>query len=685
MFRKITLSFVFFAAFSFAALAQKNFFKEAEKSFDLKEYYGAIDMYKKAYTKEKKAEKKAKILFKTAECYRHINQIKEAESFYSKAIKANYPDPMSYFYIGTIKKEEKLYNEAIAEFENYKKANPSDKRAEDEIKSCELAQKWVDGPTRHKVENMAMFNSKQEDFAPTFSDKKYTTLIFTSTREGSIGDGVDGTTGELHSDLFETKMDKNGKWSTPSDLGAPINSKYNEGAACVAKKGDFIVFTRCDEQKKLQVKCQLFIAKKQGPGWGEPERLPFNIDSCHLRHPSLSADGNTLYFASNMAGGFGGNDIWMCEHKGKEWGMPVNLGPSVNTAGQEGYPYIHPDGKNLYFSSNAHLGMGGLDIFKVEKDASGKFTKQPENLKYPLNSPFDDFAIVFEGSKERGYFSSNRDGGKGSDDIWSFVLPPLVFNVGGTVKSDKDKTVVPNCAVILKGSDGTLLQSKTDAAGTYSMALKPEVSYEVYTQTDKNLTTPTALLGFLASNERGKFTTVGLMESQNFQKDFTLIPVEKEIKLPAILFNVGKWDLDHPSNPKDSLEYLYKILTDNPTIIIELSAHTDSRDNDKKNLELSQKRAQSCYDYLVNEKHIAAARIKPVGYGESRLKVKDAAIAKVKTKDEKEALHQINRRVVFEIKSWEYVDPNKPNIEIPKYHPPVHGEEHDTETTDTPH
>jgi peptidoglycan-associated lipoprotein len=170
MLRKITLSLAIVAAFSFAAVAQKNFYKEAEKAFTVKEYSGAIDLYKKAYTKETKKEKKAKILFRTAECYRHINLIKEAESFYVKAIKADYPDPMSYFHVGQIKKEEKLYNDAITEFQNYKKANPADqKRAEDEIKACELAQKWVDNPTRHKVENMALFNSKQEDFSPTYS------------------------------------------------------------------------------------------------------------------------------------------------------------------------------------------------------------------------------------------------------------------------------------------------------------------------------------------------------------------------------------------------------------------------------------------------------------------------------------------------------------------------------------
>ncbi len=679
MFRKLTLAFILLTAFSTATFAQKNFFKEAEKSFDAHEYFGAIEFYKKAYVKEKKADKKAKILFKTAECYRHINQIKEAESFYSKAIKANYPDPMSYYYLGLIKKEEKLYSEAIAEFENYKKANPSDKRAEDEIKSCELSQKWVDAPTRHKLENMAMFNSKQSDFAPAFVDKKYTTLMFTSTREGSTGTGIDGTTGEIRSDLFETKLDKNGKWSTPSNVGAPVNSNVNEGASTISKKGDFMIVTRCGETKNQMTKCHLYIAKKQGPGWGEPELLPFNVDSCHFRHPSLSVDGNVLYFSSTLPGGYGHSDIWMCEKKGKDWGQPVNLGPSVNTSGNEGYPHIHPDGKALYFSSDAHIGMGGLDIYKVEKDASGKFSKQPENLKYPLNSPFDDFAIIFEGTKDRGYLSSNREGGKGNDDIWSFVLPPLIFKVKGSVKNLEDQTIVPNCAIVLKGSDGTMVQAKTDAAGVYNMQLKPDVSYEVYTQTDKNLHTPTAKLGFLASNERGKFTTVGLQESQDFQKDFFLTPVKAEIKFPAVLYDLGKSTLRPES--KDSLDFLYRTLVDNPTIIIELSAHTDSRGSTVSNDTLSQARAQSCVNYLAS-KGIAKERMQAKGYGERKLKITDAQIAKVKTKEEKEALHQINRRTVFKILSWDYIDPNKPKSEIPTYRPPVHGEE-DADKIDT--
>jgi peptidoglycan-associated lipoprotein len=243
MMRKLSLTLAFTALFAVVSFAQKNFLKEADKFYELKEFFKAIDLYKNAYAKEKKADKKARILFRTAECYRHINQIKEAETYYAKAIKAKYPDPISYFYIGEIKKEQKLYNEAVAEYENYKKEVPGDPIVENRIKSCELAQKWVDAPTRHKVENMALFNSKEADFCPSFADKKHNKLMFTSTRQGAMG-SVDESTGQTHSDLFETTLDKNGKWSTPTPIGAPINTEVNEGSAVVSKKGDLMILSR---------------------------------------------------------------------------------------------------------------------------------------------------------------------------------------------------------------------------------------------------------------------------------------------------------------------------------------------------------------------------------------------------------------------------------------------------------
>jgi peptidoglycan-associated lipoprotein len=321
--------------------------------------------------------------------------------------------------------------------------------------------------------------------------------------------------------------------------------------------------------------------------------------------------------------------------------------------------------------------MGGLDIFKAEKDANGKFTKAPENLKSPMNSAGDDFAIVFEGKKVKGYFTSNREGGKGSDDIYSFILPPLFFNLNGKVVSTENNEPVQNALIRLKGSSGEMFEFKTPADGKYTFKLKENTSYEVTVATDKNTVSKSFVLGFLANQEMGKLTTVAENESKDFVKDFALTPVKAEIRFPAVLYELGKADLKPES--KDSLNFLYQTLMDNPGIVIELQAHTDSRGADDKNQTLSEARAQSCVDYLAIEKKIPLARLMSKGWGEKKLLVKDDEISKAPTKEEKEALHQRNRRTVFRILNWDYQDPNAPKSNKPVYKPQVSGEENSEE------
>jgi peptidoglycan-associated lipoprotein len=692
-FKKLALTTTAVIAIAFSVTAQKNFLKDADMAYEHHQYFNAIELYKQAYTKVKKADAKARILFRTGESYQQINDLKGAETYYSKAIKAKYPDPIAILNLADVLKAQKKYPEAIVEYNNYKKEMPSDPRGENGVKSSELAQQWMDAKntpeTRLKVENMALINSKESDFSPSYADKKHTSLIFTSTRAGGAG-GIDVTNGQNHSDLYEAKLDKNGKWSTPVPLATTIVSKMNEASVAVSKKGDVMFMTRCPEAKGKELKCQLYVCKKQGPSWAEPELLPFNIDTVAFAHPAINITGDVLYFTSKLAGGYGGKDIWMSTYskKDKSWSQPVNLGPSVNTQGDEMFPYIADDDKTLYFSSNYHLGMGGLDIFKAEKDASGKFTKAPENLKYPMNSAGDDFGIVFDGKKVRGYFTSNRDGGKGSDDIYSFVLPPLIFNLSGTVVSAENNEPISNALIHLKGSNGDMFEFKTTADGKYNFKLKENTSYEVTVGTDKNTVSTTFKLGFLANKDMGKLTTVDENESKDFVKDFALTPVKAEIRFPQVLYALGKAELlidptgkdpsndTHvPLNSKDSLDFLYQTLMDNPSIVIELQAHTDSRGNNKANQKLSEERAKSCVDYLVNEKKVPIARLQSKGWGEEKLLIKDAVINKAKTKEEKNALHQKNRRTVFRIVNWDYVDPNAPKSDKPIYKPQVKGEE----------
>ena len=684
---KLTAVLALSLVFSANAIAQKNFSKEADKAYESREYFNAIDLYKKAYTKAKKKEDKALIIFMTAECYRQIGDTKQAEAWYIKAIKANYTDPKAKLYLADAKKAQEKYNEALIEYNNYKKEVPSDPRGEDGAKSCELAQKWKDAPTRYKVENMALINTKDYDFAPWYADKKYNKLYITSTRPGVIGSSIDGSLGENYSDIFETMMDKNGKWSTPVSLPEPLNTKDNEGLSCVSKKGDMIVFTRCLVDKKKITLNQLWYAPKKGNAWGDPVKVNFCNDTIKYASPCLTSDAQTLFFCSNMPGGQGENDIWMSKYdkKTKTWGEPKNLGPAINTPGNDIYPFIHDDG-TLYFASTGHLGMGGLDIFKAEKKGDDQWANVT-NMKYPINSAADDFGIIFEGKKERGYLSSNREGTKGADDIWSFVLPPLLFTIEGVVSDCKFKEVIPGVTIKLVGSDGSSVETKTDAAGYYKFAengtaryVNPNTSYVITTQVGTEVKTAQATLGFLNSSDKVKETTVGVEEAKTFKHDFCLVPIQKEIRFPDVLYLLGKADLEHPSNPRDSLNFLYQTLIDNPNIVIELSSHTDYRGSDVANQKLSEARAKSCVDYLIS-KGINPERLKFKGYGEKRPLEVDAdldgkidftlseayinKVTKGKPKEEYEALMQKNRRTVFGVVRRDFVDPNAPKETTP--------------------
>lgn len=645
---------------SLPALAQKNYKQDADNAFLSESYFSAIEMYKKAFTKEKSKGVKAEILFQIGECYRYIEDMKQSENWYKKALKAKYPEPNAYLNLAEVLQKQGKYDEALTEYNNYLKAKPGDAKGTQGAEACKKAQEWEDNPTRWEVSNEALLNSKQYDFSPAFADKKMQSLIFTSTREGSTGSDVDSRSGENFSDCYTTKRDKKGKWSVPSLLNDAVNTPHNEGSVALNRKASMMYFTRCASEKNQKLGCEIWQAKRQGQKWGDAKKIEIALpaDSFTVGHPTLSADDLTLLFASDMPGGFGGKDLWYITYdkKGKTWSAPTNCGNVVNTAANEMFPYLHNDG-SLYFSSDGHLGMGGLDIFKAEK--SGDHTwANVENMQYPINSMANDFGIIFEGNKTRGYLTSNRQGGKGGDDIWSFYMPPLVFALQGTISDVDSKSPVPNAKVRLEGNDGSSVEVTADATGFFAFAEKDGgktryiaqgVEYQMYVSAPDYL------------NAKGEESTLGLEESTTFVHDFALQSIKKdEIRFPEVLYDLGKWDLRAES--KDSLNFLYQTLIDNPTIVIELSAHTDSRGSNSSNDVLSQKRAQSCVDYLV-EKGIPAARMQPVGYGEGKLIFTDPYIGGLATEEEREAAHQRNRRTVFRVTGSDFVPPAAPEGE----------------------
>ncbi|MBK7240779.1 MAG: OmpA family protein [Flavobacteriales bacterium] len=640
-------------------LAQGKLAVEADEAFNKGFYFNAIELYKKAYTVEKTASAKADLIFKVGESYRALGDAQQSEVWYEKANKAQYADPITYYWIGESLKQQGKYAEAIAAFNKYKEKKPNDMRADASILACQNAQKWKDSPTRYSVDPEVLLNTPDYDFTPAFADKKNEIVVFTSTRSGASGTDIDQIIGTSFSDLFTSSRDRLGKWSEPTKLPSELNTFGNEGAPIFNEKRNLMYFTRCPMEKKKVYGCDIWVSKKVGNNYSAPEMLVLKPekdknDSMTVGHPALTADDGMMIFASNVpfGGHKGGKDLYYIklDKDGKPVGTPVNLGADINTPKDELFPFVREDG-SLYFATSGFPGMGGMDQFRAEPAGEGKWTA-PENLKAPLNSPYDDFGIIYDGKEDRGYFTSNRPGGKGMDDIWRFFMPNMEFALQGTVYDKITSLPISGANISVVGTNGSNFSATTDENGGFNFAengkdryIKENTSYSILAEKE----------GYLVVKDQ--VTTVGLNESTTFAKEYFLQPTIIEgsvvdIKLPEVQYDLGKHFLREES--KDSLETLYQTMIDNPTIVIELSAHTDSRDNDARNMTLSQNRAQSCVNYLVT-KGIDPARMVPKGYGESKLRITDKQIAAMKTKEEQEAAHQQNRRTEFRVLRWDFV------------------------------
>ena len=641
--------------------AQKRKSDRAFASFASGEYYDAIDMFKDAYSKTKKGDKNSRneLVFMIAECYRLTNDPKNAETWYKLAVKSSVSKPEAQFWFAESLKKNGKYPVAIDEFKKYKQVAPSDARAEQQIRSCELAEDWLRNPEAYKVEELKDLNSKEADFSPAYGRDDFGLIYFTSSRDGVTGKKTHGATGQNFTDIFESRVDKKSKWSTPVPVEG-INSEFEDGTPSFSSDYKELYFTRCEVGKREKKGCIIMLSKKTGDKWNSPRNIGILPDSLIAAHPSLSKDGLTLYFVSDLAGGYGKKDIWKVTRlrTGDAWSKPVNLGPDINTPGDELFPYIREDG-TLYFSSDGLIGMGGLDIFKAKPQPDGSWAVQ--NLKPPINSFADDFGIAFEDGLEKGIFSSTRKG-KGNDELYSFELPPLRFNVTGLVKDEKTGTAIPGSLVQLIASDGSNLQAETGSGGDFKFALKANVDY-IFLASKK---------GYL--NGKEKETTKGQDKSRDFMVSILLTPVDRPIDLPNILYDFDKWDLRPESMV--SLDKLIETLIDNPTVTIEIMSHTDTRNTEEYNMVLSQKRAQSVVNYLVS-KGIDIERLTAKGYGKSSTKVVDEAIAtqnpflKAGTQlteqfvnglpndEQREIAHQINRRTEFKVVRTDYEAPKK--------------------------
>lgn len=657
--RKFLSSLLLTFCFSTIAMAQAGrLAEEADDAFNKGFFFNAIELYKKAYTVEKKASVKAELIYKVAESYRMLGDVQQAQVWYEKANKAQLADPTGYYWIGEMLKQQGKYADAIAAFNKYKEKKPGDTRADASIAACQMAQQWQDSPTRYTVDPEVLLNTPQYDFTPAFADKKNETVIFTSSRPAASGSNTDAIIGEAFSDLFTSTRDRLGKWSEPVKLPLEINTEGNDGAPIFNSKRTIMYFTRCPAEKKKVFGCDIWMSKKVGQNFSAPTMLKLKPaggkeDTLVAGHPALSADDNILVFASDapMAGHKGGKDLYMVrlDKDGNPTGTPANLGAEINSSKDDMFPFLRADG-SLYYSSTGFQGMGGMDIYHAEKTGDGTWG-HPENMKPPINSASDDFAIAFDGEHDRGFFTSNRPGGKGQDDIWRFDMPSMVFALQGTCYDKVTGQPLPGTRVSVVGTNGSNFSALTDDNGGFVFAengkdryIKEETSYSIIAEKE----------GYLVVKDQ--ITTVGLTESTTFVKEYFLQPFLKtEIKLPQILYDVDEFFLRPEA--KDSLETLFVTLTDNPNIVIELRSHTDSRPTRKYkggNQELSQKRAQAVVNYMV-ERGIDPARMVPVGMAATEPVVTDAQIKAMATKEERDAAHQVNRRTDMKVLRSDYV------------------------------
>ena len=671
---KTLLILAFFLAFdSIHSQNQNPYVIQADLNFKNEAYFAAIDLYKKGEVKEKDIEEKGRINFQIAECYRLDVEPAQAETYYKRAFKLKYQKnhPKLYILLADVLVEEGEYESAAENVRKFLEIFPDDKHANTLLSSCEHYAEWVRNKTKHLIQNEKQINSEHYDYSPAWGDINHNTIIFVSARDGSNGDGIDSRTGDSFMDLWSTTRDNNGKWSEPQLLPNSINSKDNEGPSVLSPSGDQIYFTRCPRMKKVDLGCAIFYSKRKGDSWTQAKKIklkPEGADTLSCGHPAMDSEMKVMIFAADFPGGYGMHDLWISEYDAREesWMTPVNLGPDINSIGDEMFPYLSDNG-DLYFSSDSYEGFGGLDMFKAKKLGENKWGDL-ENLRYPLNSNEHDFGIILERNTDRrGMFTSSREGTKGHDDIFNFNIPPVLLKYYVEVTNSESGDPVPGATVKVTAIDtsggirdefvqttdidGTILFNEISDGKRY---IQHDLIYEVECQKDSFLV------------RKSKFSTFNLEDNKTFYDPFEVQPVgETAIDFPEVQYALNKAELLVDTleasigkiNSKDSLDYLYNTLIDNPTIVIELQAHTDCRGGDDYNQKLSQRRAQSCVDYLIS-KGIPGDRMKAVGYGEANPKMEGLecdAISNLSTQEEQEAAHQKNRRTQFIVLNFDYV------------------------------
>ena len=622
---------------------------DAAEQYARGEYHSAMLTYKKIYnklTRREERQQRGVVAFRLGECYRHLNMAANASGAYRNALRYNYPDSMALLYLAQSQHMEGKYKEAIKSYEQFLEKAPKNVLARDGLRGSQNAARIKANPTRYKVAAAKLFNSRRADFCPMFFDAAHDVLYFTSSTEKSKGTAKSEVTGTKNSDIYFSKKNEKGVWQRPEAVDGELNTDFDEGITSFSPDGTTMYLAKARREENASTSVEIFTSQRSEAKWSAPVKLEITADTLSAYgDPAVSPDGNWLYFSSDMPGGQGGKDLWRINLK-ERVGSLENLGDVINTPGDERFPYVRSDSV-LYFSSNGHAGMGGLDIYRATLTPSGGWNV--ENMGWPMNSSYDDFGITF-GDGESGFFSSNRNDARGYDHIYSFVKPELKITISGYVL-DRDEEPVPNAVIRIVGDDGSNQKAIGKTDGTFQFNLQRGVKYVMMA----------GAKGYM--NGKQEFVSDMAEEDAEYAVDFILAAMTKPQVIENIFYDFDKATLRPES--KTALDSMVMILKDNPQIVIEMASHTDRWGNDNYNLKLSDRRAQSVVDYLIAA-GIDPSRLRPKGYGETRPKTVTKRIARLYPqfkegdvlneeyiekleKPDQDAADQINRRTEFQV------------------------------------
>jgi outer membrane protein OmpA-like peptidoglycan-associated protein/Tol biopolymer transport system component len=615
--------------------------RRAEQLYNRYEYVKAAPIYEKLA--DRNSRHTGKSMQRLGDINRLSSHFEQSADWYKKAIAAGNSDSEMLINYGQVLRSLGRYDEAIEQFENYSKINPTDNRARLYADFCRQFLSREDKVEFFEIANLKGLNSQYSDFSPVvFEDG----IVFTSDRSQGVGTRLYGWTGAFYLDLYKAKMPDFAdpeKELSAELLSTNLNMAFHDGPATFSPDFKKVYFTRVyrkmgeiDTSRFYTNKLKIFTSEYDGKKWSDPVGFYLNSDEYSVGHPAVSADGNTLYFVSDMAGGHGGTDIYSVDMVNGSWTNLQNLGPEINTFGNEMFPFIDDSGV-LYFSSDGIAGLGSLDIFKTTY-SDGKWS-EPENMKEPINSSADDFGF-YRDKNGKILFSSNRPGGQGSDDIYmaSVIKYADSVLVTGLVKDRNTGDILANTTVALwdVATDEVIIL-KTDSKGEYSRILYPGHTY-VFKSVKEGYTTDCLTLAI------PQYTR----EDKHKNRDLLLVKlkVNEIFRLENVYYDFDKYNI-RPDAAAE-LDRLLNFLTQNPGVNVELGSHTDCRGTHKYNERLAERRAESAVKY-IHDKGISKERITAKGYGETQLvnKCSDGVDC---TEDE----HQANRRTEIKITGITY-------------------------------